>query len=186
MLNGYACDHLNLAASMRLFPPATAFVLLIAFSGSGVAAQAQNMQRPRVPEVAPDTLPRGLFADSMWLERSPCITVRVHRSVLVVTFVVGTPRIAKQAAIDSVNGVVVGGLGPVFGEGWYYVRIPADTSGSSVCDAVERLNQFPQVGYASEVICCASTFRQQPAVRRRVDAENMWLGASFRRTNRRR
>jgi hypothetical protein len=108
-------------------------------------------QTPQVPTVAPDTVPAGMFAQSNWRSGSPCMSGNMLRDVLVVRFKTGTAQAQKQAAIDLIDGEVIGGLPPVYGEGAYYVRVEYDEAGAILCDAVATLKGLPQVGVAGPV-----------------------------------
>jgi len=67
------------------------------------------------------------------------------RSVITVTFAEGATQQQRQAAVDLVNGCVVGGYGYSRRfEGDYYVRIPNATP-STLAEAIMRLDSLPQV-----------------------------------------
>ena len=114
---------------------------------------SQPAQLPRVPPVAPDTVPAGFFARENWRNASPCSSGPVLRNVVAVRFFAATSPELRQAAVDSVSGQVVGGTRSVPTlEGTYYVRVRPDESGHAVCAAVMKLMALPEVRYAREVM----------------------------------
>lgn len=95
-----------------------------------------------VPAEAPDTVPGWVYASYDW-GPTPC-EGRAVRNVLTVVFRESATREERQAAIDLVNGQVVGGsLGGR--AGIYYVRISDDGTGAPVCQAERTLRALPQV-----------------------------------------
>jgi hypothetical protein len=66
------------------------------------------------------------------------------RSIVAVSFQEGAPQTDRQAAIDRVNGIVVGGFRTIGEDGDYYVRIP-DTTFAGIGRAIDLLATLPQV-----------------------------------------
>jgi hypothetical protein len=62
-----------------------------------------------VPAEAPDTVPAWVYADSNIVSGSPYVSAPFLRDIIVVTFRPSAPQAERQAAIDLVGGVVVGG-----------------------------------------------------------------------------
>lgn len=126
-----------------------------------------------VPAVAPDTVPAGFYDAENIRTGSACVSGRMLRGIVVVTFNEGTTQADKQAAIDLIDGEVVGGILPRDGkEGYYYVRVEDDPDGQVLCNAIEALNALPQVGYASESLL-GSLFYRRP------HDENEWAATQW-------
>jgi hypothetical protein len=102
--------------------------------------QMQGQSANVVPEVAPDSMPAWLFADSSMFEGS-----YTSKYALVVAFKSGTSQKAKQVAIDAVGGRVIGGTGDHF----YIVQVRSDSTGVLLHAAERKLRGMPQVGYAT-------------------------------------
>jgi hypothetical protein len=106
--------------------------------------------RTPVPLIPPGRFPRALF-DSLGtvMTTNPGVAPGPYRrDIVIVKFNPGTPQPARQAAIDSIGGEVVGGSLDVDGQdGAYYVRISGGTFDALV-DAVATLHRQPQVGLA--------------------------------------
>ena len=75
-----------------------------------------------VPAVPPDSTPDEVFADSNFVADTSYAAVPFLRNAVTVVFQQGTSQAAKQALIDSVGGVVVGGERFSTTEGYYVVR----------------------------------------------------------------
>ncbi len=97
-----------------------------------------------VPALPPDNIPKALM-DSLG---SILMTdgLLLIPDLLAVRFVLGATQAQRQAAIDAVRGVVVGGWRSRFDEsGTYYVLVPAQRSVTLLLDVVDALDAFPQV-----------------------------------------
>jgi hypothetical protein len=109
--------------------------------------------RPRVPAVAPDSIPPGFYGPDNIRHGSTCLSGEMLRGILVVVFQEGATQAERQAAVDLVNGEVVAGLNPHDGrEGSYYIRVEDDPDGEILCAAARRLTGLPQIRRAHEVI----------------------------------
>lgn len=97
-----------------------------------------------VPPVAPDTVPAWMKADSS-LSADRLFTKRI----VVVFFRDGTAQAKRQAAIELVGGIVVGGARIFTGDGYYYVRVEDDGTAKQLRRAVAHLSALPQVENAS-------------------------------------
>jgi hypothetical protein len=106
-------------------------------------------QTPAVPAEAPDTLPTDYYDSSKTRLGAACVSLRVHRDLITVTFNAGVTQAQRQAAIDLVGGQVAGGRRRGAGEGRYFVQIPFDQAGQNLCDAIDALNALPQVSSAN-------------------------------------
>jgi hypothetical protein len=100
-------------------------------------------QKPAVPARAPDSLPTSL------IHSLPLLTDQSgnqHRSQLVMlSFFERASQPARQAAIRSVGGMVVGGVAGIQEEGWYLVRIASATSMTAIDSVVAELGADPSV-----------------------------------------
>jgi hypothetical protein len=98
------------------------------------------------PEHFPDSLvaDRNIDSNAPW---GPSI-----RDVVTVQFTLGSTPAQRKAAVDSVQGVVIGGmrvLGPEFGDdGVYLIKVPADSTRATWKRAYEYLDALPQVEFA--------------------------------------
>jgi len=99
---------------------------------------------PRVPPVPPDSIPATLFASLGTVSDTPGMQSPFIRSIVAVSFHEGTPQADRQAAVDRVDGVVVGGIRTAPDDGDYYVRIP-DTTFAGILRAIDVLKALPQV-----------------------------------------
>lgn len=73
---------------------------------------------------------------------------RARPDILMLVFKEGTSQSVRQAVIDSVQGLVVGGYPMTYGESAYYVFVPAQRRGDRLLDAVEALLAMPSVAQA--------------------------------------
>jgi hypothetical protein len=125
---------------------------LIMFAGcrrnASPAHVSQVAPANSVPAVAPDTLPRGLL-DSLGLVKGPG-GVAMVRGIVVITFKPSASRQEKQATVDAVNGVVVGGFNrtPV---SEYFVRIRG-LRYEDIQAALRMVRSHPQVESAYPVM----------------------------------
>jgi len=98
-----------------------------------------------VPAVPPDTVSAEHFADSLMVIE-PRTGDRLSLVILMVEFTRGSTQPQRQAAIDSINGQVVGGVfEPMFGDGLYYVRVQHDGTLGPITAARATLRSLPQV-----------------------------------------
>ncbi len=98
------------------------------------------------PATAPNVTPGWFYHDSSKTSG------QVVKRALVVSFKAGVTVPEKQAAIDGVQGTVVGGS-PLFGaadEGRYLVRVPWATSGRLIDSAARVVMTNPTVRYAGK------------------------------------
>ncbi|MFW6206908.1 MAG: hypothetical protein ACOC5J_03135 [Gemmatimonadota bacterium] len=114
-----------------------------------------------VPAVAPDTVPEGFYDEDNFRMSATCVTGRMLRGIVVVTFAEGTTQAEKQEAIDLIDGEVVGGIRPRDDiEGYYYVQVEEDPEGQILCDAIETLTNLPQVGNVTPSLTTTSFYRR--------------------------
>ncbi len=128
------------------------FVLgLIAWLHVGCsAATLRAPARVPVPATAPDTLPAWVYAP-VNLASDTGASYDYFADVIVVTFKASATQVDRQAAIDAINGAVVGGQPMPPGEGFYYVRLDARRRLEPLTNAVTKLWSLPQVAAASLV-----------------------------------
>lgn len=103
-----------------------------------------------VPAVTPDTVPNWLYERTM--SDSPVISGTFLENILFVIFHGGTPQEDRQAAIDLIDGTVVGGIRHYGDEGYYLVLVEddhPDVPGQALLEAMEALDGLPQVDLAS-------------------------------------
>lgn len=79
---------------------------------TGVVPAYRRPDGVAVPAVAPDTVPSGFYDTENVRTGSACVSGRMLRGIVVVTFNEGTAQADKQAAIDLIDGEVVGGILP--------------------------------------------------------------------------
>ena len=97
---------------------------------------------PRVPAVPPDTVPSERYSPE---RLDP--THSFPRDLVVIAFRNGVSQAEKEAAVDLVQGTVVGGwpLPEGMGEGLYLVRIREDGTVRPLIQAIEQLRTLPQI-----------------------------------------
>ena len=116
-------------------------------------------RRHPVPAVARQYIPDSLLLALGTVRRDSSATIKLVRGIVKVTFRDGTAQSARQQAIDSIAGVVVGGF-RLDTDGEYFVRIPGSTY-DDIQAAVRRLRALPQVEFAYPMVlspahlCCA-------------------------------
>ena len=103
---------------------------------------------PAVLAVAPDTLPAGL-SDNKNVAYDSSGGLPYVRHHLLVYFHDRATQAQRQSAIAALTGVVVGGARNATGDGYYLVRVPADSSAATVDAAVRLLTARPEVRLAS-------------------------------------
>lgn len=109
---------------------------------------AMTASSSAVPALAPDTLPAGL-SDNRSIASDSAGGLPYVRHHLVVYFRQSATQTRRQAAIAAVGGVVVGGVRNATGDGYYLVRVTADSSATTVDAAVTLLSARPEVRLAS-------------------------------------
>lgn len=133
--------------------------LLSAFAlALGVACHRPSAHRPSnaatptfdpVPALAPNFQPGVLIDTAAMVALDSTGVVLLNRYIVIVMFQESATQAARQAAVDSVGGVVVGGRSSLGGpDGFYYVQVKGDSSGVAVRHAANRLTAMPQVSSA--------------------------------------
>ena len=106
-------------------------------------AIAPVLQCCSVPATAPD-LRAAWFDDPASHIRFGNSMTMVLKDVVRVNFRAAATREERQAAIDAVEGCVVGG-----GGGMYYVRVPTDGTLASLERKMATLQALPQINHAT-------------------------------------
>ncbi len=123
-------------------------VLVLAMTVPSPVLSVVAAQRPRVPLTAPDTVPAWVSAPKN-LARDTGASYQYYADIILVSFTPNATQTERQAAIDAVNGEVVGGQPMPTGEGFYYVRLNARRRLEPLANAVTKLLSFPRVAAAS-------------------------------------
>lgn len=101
-----------------------------------------------VPAVAPDSIPASL------INALPTLTLsdgsQLKAELLAVLFYETASQSARQAAIASIGGVVVGGRRSFGTDGWYFVRVPTATTLPAIGAVTATLRNNPHVEFATE------------------------------------
>ena len=153
--------HATLGAVMLNAPPPGAFgsrsnvdKLEIGISGAIATFDFELNNPDPVPATAPDSVPAALWdsiiAPSNILTNAPGISGRIVRDLVYVKFFPSATQSDRQAAIDAVNGRVVGGMRLGGPEHYYAVRLPyvlapGDSTSGIVLRAEALLLQNPKV-----------------------------------------
>jgi len=116
-------------------------------------------QRPRVPPTVPHTVPAWVYAPAN-LASDTGASYDYYADVIIVGFKATATQADRQAAIDSINGTVVGGQPMPPGEGFYFVRLEAARRLEPLTRAVTKLWSLPQVASASLVTPLEEQFRR--------------------------
>jgi hypothetical protein len=131
---------------------------------------------PAVPPQVPDTF--LISDDSLASLHSPARAVLSHsrlrgpypQSIVLVSFHSSASADERQAAVNVVNGEVIGGYGRTF----YVVLIPPDASGNTLWSAISELEDLPQVEYAGPDLL----YRVQPYHVKPTDGPG-WSGGDW-------
>jgi len=99
-----------------------------------------------VPGIPADTVPQWVFADSNVIAKTEYLSLSHVKNVVRVSFMAESTQPERQAAIDQVHGVVIGG-----NMGNYYVYIRGATP-ATLRSVIEMLNSIPQVDRAGYVL----------------------------------
>lgn len=114
-----------------------------------VGAEIEPVTTQEMPAFPPDSFPSAIYDDSSYIVEDPvCRMSPFMRSIVSVTFVEGTTHEERQAAVEHVNGTVVGGV-PLSEQGIYILRVEDDATGAGVCAAEDALDELPTVEQAA-------------------------------------
>jgi hypothetical protein len=113
-----------------------------------VLLRSQSENAHPVPTTAPNVQPTWLKDDTSLFHSTGNKWGGGHisRYVLEVRFKSGTTQLSKQAAVDSVLGIVIGG---VTNANVYLIQVPTDNTGALIQEAFDKLQSLSQV---SEVL----------------------------------
>lgn len=128
-----------------------AAVLLVTGLASGSAScQASGSAGPvphavpAVPIPPPDGVPDSIYHPSRWV-RGTWISGTYVRDVVLVLFRPGTPQHERRAALERVNGRVVGGRRLSGEDGLYVIQVGSPGEDDAVRVAITALRKLPQV-----------------------------------------
>ena len=126
-------------------------LILLSCVVGAIVCQAQH--RTTVPALPPEGRPDGLYDDTnIVVNNAKLGSGRVVKNTIGVLFKRTATQKQRQAAIDSVEGIVVGGYSALDnGDGVYLVRVPSDVTGSLVAAAIAKLKRLSQVDFADIV-----------------------------------
>jgi hypothetical protein len=112
--------------------------------------QAQNDDV--VSALPPNNVPVGLYDDTNIVVNNAYLGRNAIKNTILVLFKATATQAQRQAAVDSVKGVVVGGH-PLFpnADGTYLVRVANDASGSVMAAAITKLQSLSQVDFADAI-----------------------------------
>lgn len=113
--------------------------------------QAQNNNV--VSALPPAGRPAGLYDDTNVVVNNANLGAgRVVKNTIGVLFKRSATQAQRQAAVDSVQGIIVGGY-PAFNnaDGVYLVRVPIDGTGTLLAAAISKLQTLSQVDFADIV-----------------------------------
>lgn len=99
---------------------------------------------PRVGFTIPADSVDKLYADSAMVYVHPRMSGPYPRNVLLVEFSDTASQEARESAVESISGEVIGGDGP-----FYYVLIADDGTATPLWEAIDRLRSLPQVVHAA-------------------------------------
>ena len=129
-----------------------------------------ELVRPmRVPLVAPDSIPRDFFADSNLTTDAARWPAPLVKDAVMVIFTSTATQAERQAAIDAVQGFVVGGAILDTSYSIYLLKLPRDTTNDRVFSAVDALSTRPEVNLAT----IAGFFPSEPQGQRPNDGPGM-------------
>ena len=106
------------------------------------------MGKAPVPAVAPDSVPDWVYADENIISNSPLMPGKFLRNIVIIGFQMDATQAERQAAVDAINGTVIGGRRWYRTDGDYYVQIQDDGTARPLFEALETLNALPQVDLA--------------------------------------
>lgn len=92
-----------------------------------------------VPALPPDSIPTWVLADSSIDGNG------YTKQLIEVLFQSSATQPERQAALQSVDGTVIGGLPMTSGDGYYLVQVPDDGSGAQLDSAVVHMTMLPAV-----------------------------------------
>ena len=101
-----------------------------------------------VPPIAPDTIPDWVYEDENIISNSPLMPGKFLRTIVVIGFQMDATQAERQAAVDAINGTVIGGRRWYRTDGDYFVQIQDDGTARPLFEALETLNALPQVDLA--------------------------------------
>ena len=117
----------------------------------GVAISTEFPAMRSVAALPPDTEPAWFGDDTSWAHGG-MLPDGFLKNIVAVLFERGTYLAPKQLAVALVDGTVVGGTRLMSGDGYYYLFIHDDGTGTRLREAVRKLAALPQVEVAGPQI----------------------------------
>lgn len=137
-------------------PPPRASVVAAAESPEVRLHAGAERGRAPVPALPPDSVPDRvmdeIYAPENMTDGAPYMTGRFPRDIICVWFEDEATREERQAAVDAIDGEVVGGVRGLGQGGFYYVRIAGDGSAAALFTAIAELESMPQVSTATPAL----------------------------------
>jgi subtilisin family serine protease len=106
------------------------------------------LKKAQVPAQAPDTIPAWVYQPENIDSNTVSIQSSFVKNILIVQFRDGATQAERQAAVDTVRGLVVGGE-RYQGEGLYYISVADTTGGAALVAGAALLDSLPQVALAT-------------------------------------
>lgn len=116
-------------------------------AGADSSETAVSLQAVGPLAFPPDSLPIRYYQRSSVMEEPACSGIAFPRHIVLLSFSEATTLAERQAAVDLVDGTVVGGI-PVSEQGIYIIRVEDDARGVGVCEAARTLEGLPSVEVA--------------------------------------
>jgi hypothetical protein len=136
-----------------------------------VQVQRRHTTRRVLP---PDSVPSALFKKLGTVSGKPLLPGVYIRDIVIVDFELGATAAERQAALNAVGGIVVGGQrypeNP--SHGTYFVRVTGGTP-SSLLRAVTILQDLPQVSFAGPWELTPLDLESSRQARKGVDSQKI-------------
>ncbi|MCC6772531.1 MAG: S8 family serine peptidase [Gemmatimonadaceae bacterium] len=162
-----------------LAPGATSRRRWLEFAGSDwsqivrIKVPTMATQVGGVPALAPDSFPALLGSLTRLADASGDTLLE---QVVIVLFKPGTSQAIRQAIVDSVGGIVVGGRRAFGADGWYFVRVPSAVTPTAIYQIVLQLSASSSVDMA---IPFWRDHQTENAHIRPNDSSTLWSSASW-------
>jgi hypothetical protein len=102
-------------------------------------------QRMPVPAKAPSRAPASLWRPANYIRDSTYTRGTYLQDIVVVLFKLDATQTERQAAIELVDGEVLGGRPFRDGDGYYFVRVPGGGDPRMLFEALRKLQALSQV-----------------------------------------
>jgi hypothetical protein len=122
--------------------------LTIGVNDTSTTFDFELQSRALVPAVPPDSVPADYGDTARWVSGGSHVSGKILSDIVVLEFRRYTPQADRQAAVDLVHGIVVGGRRRGDGDGIYLVRVPTDGRIEPLFQAIATLRALSQVAIA--------------------------------------